>query len=153
MDIALWDLAGQERRAAVVPPVPAAPRAAEVPAYASLVRYARVGARCPKRWRRRATRATDAIKLHQIDAESVQVAREGPPARDIPADAGRQLLVGPGRSPGHRPAVRAVPISTGWREPIWPPEDFEALARLEQASGTPIAHRRERLYRLTSSST
>ena len=110
--------------------------ATDVPAYASLVRYA-----APEHVSEAVAQARDegydAIKLHQIDVESVQVAREA---------AGEDILLMLDVNCAWAPdealdiALQCSSYNLYWlEEPIWPPEDFEALAHLGQASETPIA--------------
>lgn len=135
VDIALWDLAGKSAGLPLYRLFGGA-EAEDVPAYASLVRYS-----TPEHVSEAVAQARDdgyeAIKLHQVDVESVQIAREA---------AGEDILLMLDVNCSWAPdealdiTMQCVPYNLYWlEEPIWPPEDFEALAHLGQASETPIA--------------
>ncbi|MGG5889869.1 mandelate racemase/muconate lactonizing enzyme family protein [Falsiroseomonas sp. HC035] len=136
IDIALWDI----RAKAAGKPLHAllgGTGRERVPAYASLLRYgqpddvARNVAEAVRRGYRR-------IKLHEVDLDCIQAAREAAPA-EVPlmldincafADAASAL--------DFCHAVRDLNIA--WvEEPTWPPEDFAALARVRAAAGCPIS--------------
>lgn len=134
VDIALWDLAG---KAAGLPLHrlfgAAAPSA--VPAYASLLRYGdpdvvarNVGAAVAAGYR--------AIKLHEITVSAVAAARQaaGP---DVLLMNDTNCPWSPAEARAMARAMRGLDLH--WlEEPVWPPEDFAALARL-RAEGVPIA--------------
>ncbi len=134
IDIALWDIAG---KCAGLPlyRLFGGTDIEAVPAYASLVRYP-----TPEALKPIVAHAVDAgyggIKLHQLDTESLQATREaGGDAIDIMMD------VNCAWSPEDALA-RAREFSRydllWFEEPIWPPEDFESLARLGDMGGIPI---------------
>ncbi|MFN8636530.1 MAG: mandelate racemase/muconate lactonizing enzyme family protein, partial [Chloroflexota bacterium] len=105
-------------------------------AYASLLRYgtpADVGAACEKR----AAQGFTAIKLHQIDVPSVQAARRAVgPTVDIMLDTNCPWTP----SEAARMAREFQPYGLAWlEEPIWPPEDYEALSALRKVAPMPIA--------------
>ena len=136
IDVALWDLAakragmplGQLLGGPADPPL--------VPGYASLLKY-----RDPELVTAKVREALDegypAIKLHETGEPEVAAARaamgEGTPlcvdtnCPWTPAEA-REM------------AARLAPFDLHWlEEPIFPPEDFDALARLQRESGVDLA--------------
>jgi L-alanine-DL-glutamate epimerase-like enolase superfamily enzyme len=135
VEIALWDLAGKARGVPVYELLGGlyAPRAR---AYASLMRYgsaAEVAAAC----RQYVEAGFGAIKLHQIDVESVRVAREavGPAVElmlDVNCPWNPQEAIRMGRA--------FEPYHLAWfEEPVWPPEDYRGLAEVSAALDTPVA--------------
>ena len=136
IDIALWDLAAQRAGQPLHALLGSAARP-QVEAYASLLRYGvpadvarNVGAALARGYRR--------IKLHEIDLDCIRAARAAaPPEVPIMLDINCAW-------PGVAEAVefgRAVAgMNIAWvEEPIWPPEDFGAIARVRAAGHTPIA--------------
>jgi D-galactarolactone cycloisomerase len=135
VDIALWDILG---KCAGLPlyRILGGARASEVPAYASLVRYKDQGEiRTAAFHAKRA--GYGAIKLHQLDVESLKTVRE--------AVGGETRLMVDGNCPWSPEqaldmALKFKPYRISWlEEPIWPPEDFRSLARLRELSGIPTA--------------
>ncbi len=135
IDIALWDIAG---KAAGVPlhVLLGNGRRAEVPAYASLLRYGVAAdvARNVAEARRRGYRE---IKLHEVDLDCIRAARDAagdlPLMLDVNCAWDRVAL-----ALDFCAAVRGTPI--GWvEEPLWPPEDFAGLAALRGEAGVPIS--------------
>jgi D-galactarolactone cycloisomerase len=135
VELALWDLAGKARG------VPAwallgglaQPR---LRAYASLLRYetpSHVGRVCADA----AARGFTAVKLHQIDVESVAVARDAVGTRvDLMLDTNCPWSVEDAIRIGR--ALERYDLR--WlEEPIWPPEDYAGLARVRAAVRMPIA--------------
>ena len=135
VDLALWDLAGKVLRVPVVVLLGGVTQA-RIAAYASLLRYA-----TPSDVGRAATAmAADgyrAIKLHQIDVDSVAVAREAVgPDVELMLDTNCPWTVDEAIRTGRaleRFALRWL------EEPIWPPEDYAGLARVRAAVRIPIA--------------
>jgi len=135
VELALWDLVGKARG------VPAyellgglcQPR---VQAYASLLRYSR-----PDDVARAAAdavaRGYRAVKLHQVDVESVAAAREAVGADvDLMLDTNCPWTV----EEAIRVGRRLERLDLRWlEEPVWPPEDYEGLARVRSALRIPIA--------------
>lgn len=135
VELALWDLAGKARAVPVwallggrVQP--------RLRAYASLLRYPR-----PAEVARAASAAVSAgytaIKLHQIDVESVAVAREA-------VGDGVELMLDTNCPWSVEEAIRIgrrlERYDLRWlEEPVWPPEDYAGLARVRQAVRIPIA--------------
>lgn len=135
LDIALWDLAGK-RAGQPLHALLGGARRTRLPAYASLVRYTDTAL-----VRTNAKRALDqgyrAIKLHEIGVEQVRAAREaiGPDTKlmmdtNCPWTIDEALAIAEG--------VR--PYDLHWlEEPIWPPEDFAALAEVRRRCGIPVS--------------
>jgi L-alanine-DL-glutamate epimerase-like enolase superfamily enzyme len=135
VDLALWDIAGK----ALGVPVwkllggQAQPR---VRAYASMLRYAspsevgRVSATL-------VGQGYTALKLHQIDVESVAVARDAVGEDvEIMLDTNCPWSV----DDAIAMARRLEPLNLRWlEEPVWPPEDYRGLARVRAATSIPIA--------------
>jgi D-galactarolactone cycloisomerase len=126
LDIALWDLAGKTANQPVSALLGGA-RHGDLPVYASLMRYTD-----PALATRNAVLAHErgftAIKLHETGVEHVQQAREA-----LGAQVGLMMDVNcPWTVEAALDVARRVrPFDLIWlEEPVWPPEDFAALARL-----------------------
>jgi D-galactarolactone cycloisomerase len=135
LDIALWDIAG---KAAGLPlhRLLGAAGGKSIPGYASLYRY-RDPEIVAERCQAAAGQGYAWIKLHEIAEREVAAARQvlgdGIPIMVdtncpwTPAEARRQALA-------------FKPYGIHWlEEPIFPPEDFESLARLQRDTGVPLA--------------
>ena len=135
VDIALWDIAG---KCAGLPLYRLFGGAStlQVPAYASLARYAD-----PEQAGMAALHAKqagyNAIKLHQVDVESLRVTREktGNEVKlmvDVNCEWTPEQALNMAR--------QFEPYNLRWlEEPIWPPEDFQGLAQLGNLGGIPLA--------------
>ena len=136
IDIAVWDLAAQRAGKPLHALLGGAARP-KVEAYASLLRYGvaddvarNVSAAVARGYRR--------IKLHEIDLACIHAARAAAPD-EVPIMLDINCAWG-----SVAEAVefgRAVAgLNIAWvEEPIWPPEDFMAIARVRAAGHTPIA--------------
>ena len=135
VEIALWDLLGRLHGAPVYQLLGGATRA-RLPAYASLMRYdspADVAAAC----RHYVAQGFRMLKLHQTDVASVLAAREAVgPEVELMLDTNC-----PWDPAGATAMARALaPYRLFWlEEPVWPPEDYEGLARVAASTDTPIA--------------
>jgi L-alanine-DL-glutamate epimerase-like enolase superfamily enzyme len=135
VELALWDLAGKARGLPVYELLGglAQPR---VRAYASLLRYDRppqVAAAA----REAVARGFRALKLHQTDVASVAAAREA-----VGPDVELMLDVNCAWSPAEtvRMGRALAAYDLAWlEEPLWPPEDYRALAEVAAALDIPIA--------------
>jgi L-alanine-DL-glutamate epimerase-like enolase superfamily enzyme len=135
VEIALWDLLGKARGLPLYELLGGLTRP-RLSAYASLLRYATpadVAAACEQR----AAQGFRAIKLHQIDVASVQAAREAVgPGIEIMLDTNCPWTP----AEALKMARAFEPYDLAWlEEPIWPPEEYEALAALRRAAPMPIA--------------
>ena len=135
IELALWDLAGKARGVPVYALLGGLvqPR---LRAYASLLRYdtsSDVGVACADVARQGYT----AIKLHQIDVESVAVARDAVGDRvEIMLDTNCPWTV----DEAIRIGRQLQRYELRWlEEPVWPPEDYVGLARVRAAVPVPIA--------------
>jgi L-alanine-DL-glutamate epimerase-like enolase superfamily enzyme len=136
LDIALWDIAGKIAGQPLWRLLGGAGKA-RIPAYASLLalrkpdNVARVAAAAMERGYRH-------IKLHEHTVETVAAAREaiGP---KIPLMLDTNCFWSSVEDA--RAAARQLqPHDLAWlEEPLYPPDDFEGLARLRREAGVPIA--------------
>jgi L-alanine-DL-glutamate epimerase-like enolase superfamily enzyme len=135
VEIALWDLAGRARGVPVATLLGGLvqPR---LRAYASLLRYARPED-VARAARQRAAEGFAGIKLHQTDLASVAAAREA-----VGPHVALMLDVNCPWSPDEaiRMGRALAPHGLAWlEEPVWPPEDYRALARVRAALDVPLA--------------
>ena len=135
LDIALWDLAGQEAGLPVWRLLGGTPRPS-LRAYASLLRYGD-----PKLVAEACARAVAQgyrdIKLHEIELPMISTAREaiGPDVRlmvDCNCPWSKAEAVAMAR------ALRGTNL-TWLEEPLWPPEDHAGLAEVRARGKLPIA--------------
>jgi L-alanine-DL-glutamate epimerase-like enolase superfamily enzyme len=135
VDLALWDLAGKARGVPVAVLLGGV-TSARVPAYASLLRYASasdVGRAAGSM----IAAGHRAVKLHQVDVESVGAARDAVGEDvDLMLDTNCPWTV----EEAIRVGRRLERFDLRWlEEPIWPPEDYPGLARVRAALAIPIA--------------
>ena len=135
IDIALWDLAGK-RAGVPLYRLFGGPARHHVRAYASLLRY-RDPAVTAKVSAEAVQRGYQHVKLHEIDVAPVASAREAAgPATRIMVDTNCPWSLGEAQFMARQLAA----CDLFWlEEPIWPPEDFAALAELRRTSPMPIA--------------
>jgi L-alanine-DL-glutamate epimerase-like enolase superfamily enzyme len=136
LDIALWDIRGK-LAGAPVHALLGGRRWQRVAVYASLLRYEGSVELVRRNVARALERGYRQIKLHERTAEAVAATREvtGP---DIPIMVDVNCAWLPDAATA---AVTAMaPSKPFWvEEPIWPPEDFAAMAKLRRATGIPQA--------------
>jgi L-alanine-DL-glutamate epimerase-like enolase superfamily enzyme len=136
LDIALWDIRGK-LAGAPVHALLGGRRRQRVAVYASLLRYEGSVELVRRNVARALERGYRQIKLHERTAEAVVATRDvtGP---DIPIMVDVNCAWLPDAATA---AVTAMaPSKPFWvEEPIWPPEDFAAMAKLRRATGIPQA--------------
>lgn len=135
VELALWDIAGKAK-GVPVSQLLGETRSSGVAGYASLLRYgtANQAAKAAAQW---ADAGFRGVKLHQADVESV---------RETRAAIGPEL---PLMLDSNCPWTVEQAIQVGrdletcrlewFEEPVWPPEDYEGLARLRKAIDIPVA--------------
>ena len=135
LDIALWDIAG---KAAGLPlhRLIGGARRTEIPGYASLYKY-RDPELVAEITRRALAEGSGAIKLHETMEPEVRAAREAAgPEVAITLDTNCPWSPVQAREM----ALRLKPYDLYWlEEPIFPPENFAALAKLQREVGIPLA--------------
>jgi D-galactarolactone cycloisomerase len=135
IEIALWDLWGKRAGQPVHALLGGAHRL-QFQAYASLLPYrdpARVGEITAKAL----AEGYASVKLHEVDVPQVRAARAaGGPDFELTLDTNCPWTPEQAMSM----ARRLRDFSLHWlEEPVWPPENFAALARLKRESGVAIA--------------
>jgi L-alanine-DL-glutamate epimerase-like enolase superfamily enzyme len=112
-------------------------RRKRVEAYASLLQYGGSTEHVRRNVARALERGYRHLKLHERTADSVAAARDvaGP---DIPIMVDTNCAWTADQATA--PVAAMAPSKPFWvEEPIWPPEDFDALAVLRRATGVPLA--------------
>jgi len=135
IDIALWDILGQVKKQPLYRLLGGS-EAKRLPAYVSMLRYqtppevAKVVARCLEA-------GFHAVKLHQIDLKSVEMARRVAGDRtelmlDVNCPCNREEALEMARA--------LAPYRLAWlEEPVWPPDDYGSLSYVRQGGRIPIA--------------
>ena len=135
IDIALWDIAGKVAGLPLYRLLGGGTRA-DLPAYASLLRYGRADA-VAFYTEQALKRGYRDIKLHEITVPEVKAARDvaGADAR-IMLDTNCPWTV----VQAIEMARRLAPLGLRWlEEPVFPPENLEGLAQVRQRGGIPTA--------------
>jgi L-alanine-DL-glutamate epimerase-like enolase superfamily enzyme len=135
IDIALWDIRAKAAGVPLHALLGEAARAS-VPAYASLLRYGK-----PEDVARNVTEALARgyrhIKLHEVDLACIRAAHRAAPATPLMLD------INCAWDTEHEAAQfceDVAGLNAAWvEEPVWPPEDIPAIARIRRASPVPIA--------------
>jgi L-alanine-DL-glutamate epimerase-like enolase superfamily enzyme len=135
LDMALWDIAGKAAGLPVARLLGGGGRAS-VPAYASMLRLfdpKHVAAACEKT----VAKGFKSIKLHEVAVENVIAARRA-------AGSGTELMLDVNCAWLEDEAIgvarQLADCRLKWlEEPIWPPENLAALARVRLEGGIPLA--------------
>jgi D-galactarolactone cycloisomerase len=135
IDIALWDIAGKIAGLPLYRLLGGSPRA-DLPAYASLLRYGTAEA-VGHYTEQALARGYRFIKLHEITVPEVKAARDA-------AGLGVPIMVDTNCPWSVAEAIemarRLAPLDIHWlEEPVWPPENLAGLAEVRARGGLPTA--------------
>ena len=135
IDIALWDLAGKRTGLPLYQMLGGAPRQ-HLSAYASLRRYGDAEIVAANA-RAAVERGYRSIKIHEINLDNIRAVRTaiGPDIR-LFLDTNCPWTVE--QALANVEALRACDIAL-FEEPIWPPEDYQGLARVRAAGAATAA--------------
>jgi D-galactarolactone cycloisomerase len=135
IDIALWDIAGKAAGMPLYRLLGGSPRA-DLPAYASLLRYGSAGA-VAHYTAQALARGYRHVKVHEITVPEIAAAREvAGPGVSIMVDANCPWTV----TEAIEVACRLAPLDLHWlEEPVWPPENLAGLAEVRARGGIPTA--------------
>ncbi|MES2710879.1 MAG: mandelate racemase/muconate lactonizing enzyme family protein [Pseudomonadota bacterium] len=136
IDIALWDIAAKAAGKPLHALLGSAARRS-VPAYASLLRYGN-----PDDVARNTRAAVDAgyrrVKLHEVDLACIRAARAAAPA-DIPLMLDINCAWN-SVAEARDFCASVAGMNIAWvEEPVWPPEDFPAIAAVRAGGPCPIS--------------
>jgi D-galactarolactone cycloisomerase len=135
LDIALWDIAGKAANLPLHRLLGGAGRDS-LPAYASLLKY-RDPERVATRVKQALSQGYGHIKLHETEVAEVKAAREA-------AGDGVAIMVDTNcpwtPEEARHMTLKLRPYDLHWlEEPIFPPEDFAAIAKLRAGTGVAMA--------------
>ena len=136
VDIALWDLAGKRAGLPLGRLLGGPAEPPPVPGYASLLKY-RDPDLVAENVRAALAEGYPAIKLHETEEPEIAAAREAM-GDGVPLCVDVNCPWTPEEALAR--AARLGPYDLHWlEEPIFPPEDFASLARLQRESGVDLA--------------
>lgn len=136
VEIALWDLAGKRAGLPLYELLGGA-KQTTVPAYASLVRYPEEHERIVFEATQAVERGYSMIKLHQTTPESVELVRDAI-GDNIPITVDVNCEWSTLEATRRAEAMSLFDIL--WlEEPIWPPEDYDALAEVQASTGVSLS--------------
>jgi L-alanine-DL-glutamate epimerase-like enolase superfamily enzyme len=135
IDIALWDIRARAAGKPLHALLGDAARPA-VPAYASLLRYGNA-ADVARNVAEALARGYGRIKLHEVDLGCIRAARAAAPGVPLMLDINCAWDT---EAEAIEFCEDVAPLGPAWvEEPVWPPEDIAAIARIRAASDVPIA--------------
>ncbi|MCB1745051.1 MAG: mandelate racemase/muconate lactonizing enzyme family protein, partial [Gammaproteobacteria bacterium] len=136
IEIALWDLAGKRAGLPLCDLLGGAARR-ELPVYASLVRHPEGHDRIAEECQKALDEGYSMIKLHQSSAPSVRLAQSVVQQR-VPITVDVNCAWSALDAIDHARQMREYDIL--WlEEPVWPPDDFAALHRVQREGGVDLA--------------
>ena len=135
VDIALWDIAGK-LASQPIHRLLAANAAPELPVYASLLRYGEPSA-VARASERAISQGFSAIKLHEIGAAETAAARDAI-GNSVPLMIDMNCALSCEDAIVTAKALEPHGLAW-WEEPIWPPDDFSAMARLGERTTIKLA--------------
>ncbi|PYM93089.1 MAG: L-alanine-DL-glutamate epimerase [Candidatus Rokuibacteriota bacterium] len=135
IDIALWDIAGKVAGAPLYRLLGGSSRA-DLPAYASLLRYGTAAA-VSHYTEQALTRGYRLVKVHEITVPEIKAARDVMGASmPLMVDTNCPWTV----AQAVEMARRLVPLGLHWlEEPVWPPENLQGLAEVRSQGGVATA--------------
>jgi D-galactarolactone cycloisomerase len=136
LDIALWDIAGKAAGQPIHRMLGSAGNKTRIPTYASLLRLG-----TPENIQRVCSTVVERgykhIKLHERSVEAVAAARQAiGPKLALMLDTNCTWTADESIAMAHR--LKKYDL-TWLEEPLYPPEDYQALARVRREGGVPIA--------------
>ncbi len=135
LDIALWDIAGKAAGLPLCQLLGGAVRG-ELPSYACLFKY-NDPERVAERTKAACAEGYGYIKLHETEEPEVKAARDAA-GHGVPIMVDTNCPWTPAQA--REMALRLKPYDIHWlEEPIFPPENFRALAGLQSEVGIPLA--------------
>ena len=137
LDIALWDIRGKLEGVSVSKLLGGAEAKArrDLRVAAAILRRRRAREAQHRARARARLQAHQAARAHRRSGRGVARGR-----RPRHPDHGRHQLRLDCRTEAEAPVAAMKPSNPFWvEEPIWPPEDFESLAKLRKATGVPLA--------------
>jgi len=136
LDIALWDIAGKLAGQPLYRLLGGAETVERMPAYASLLRYGKADL-VERKSAEAVEQGYSRVKLHEIGTAEVAVARKA-------MGSGIKLMVDTNcpwtADQAIAMAKEFAPHDLLWiEEPVWPPEDYAAMARVRRDGGVAVA--------------
>jgi L-alanine-DL-glutamate epimerase-like enolase superfamily enzyme len=136
LDIALWDIIAAKAAKLPLHRLLGGAGQTTLPAYASLLKY-RDPERVSARTKQAIAEGYKYIKLHETEEAEVRAAREAA-GEGVPIMVDTNCPWTPEQA--RQMTLKLRPYDLHWlEEPIFPPEDFQAIARLRESTGVAMA--------------